>query len=63
MERHPISRDEEELEESMETSGVTGTTAPSADSGAPAIAEVMGSQIPGTLTPDEIEEENEERAP
>lgn len=36
-------------EDAIETAGITGTDAPSADSGAPAIEEVMRSQTPGTL--------------
>ena len=40
-------------EEAIETTGVTGTTAPSVDAGAPAIEEVMGSQIPGVVPVDE----------
>lgn len=52
--------DLDEIEESLETSGVTGTAAPSPDSGAPAIEEVMRAQIPGTLPLDENDEgENE----
>lgn len=42
-------------EEAIETTGVTGTTAPSEDSDAPAIEEVMGSQIPGVVAVDQDE--------
>lgn len=37
--------------DAIETSGITGTSSPSADSDAPAIANLMGSAIPGTLAP------------
>ena len=53
-ERYPNSS-EEELEGAIDTAGVTGTNAPAADSDAPAIADLMGSQVPGTLAPQSIE--------
>ncbi len=51
---------EQELEDSIDSVGITGTNAPAADSDAPAIADLMQSQVPGTLPPEEIEPDKDE---